>query len=184
MLSTTERQQLLQVAADSVAHGLQHGTALNINLQDYPATLQQPGASFVTLTIDKQLRGCIGSLQARRPLVQDVAENAYAAAFRDTRFVALQANEYSHLNYHISILAPAVDFPVSSEQELLEKLEPYKDGLILEDGLRRATFLPSVWASLPEPGEFLAHLKMKAGLPANYWSDSLRFQRYRVEEFG
>lgn len=184
MLDEIDRQQLLAIAKDAIAHGLQHGRPLLVNLQDYPEALQQPAATFVTLTINKELRGCIGSLQARRPLVQDVAENAYAAAFRDSRFPQLQHSEFPQLEYHISILTPAEDFPVSSEQELLEKLQPFKDGLILEEGFRRATFLPSVWESLSDPQQFLSHLKMKAGLSADHWSDTIRFQRYRVEEFG
>ena len=116
--------------------------------------------------------------------MEDVAENAFAAAFRDPRFPPLRPDEYPRLEYHISILNPPEPMTVTSEADLLQQLRPGVDGLVLIEGARRATFLPSVWEQLPDPRQFLAHLKMKAGLPADYWSDSLRFERYTVEEFG
>jgi len=184
MLEDHERETLLQVAADSIRHGLDTGKALKVNVTDYPSALQQPAASFVTLTIQHQLRGCIGRLQATRPLVEDVAQNAYSAAFEDSRFSPLSAAEFEQLEYHISILNPAETIEFASEADLLQQLRPGVDGLILEDGGRRATFLPSVWDSLPQAADFLRHLKMKAGLAPDYWSDTLRAQRYTVEEFG
>ena len=184
MHSPEERRILLDVAAASIRHGLETGRPLPIRLEDYPESLREPGAAFVTLNIAGQLRGCIGSLEARRPLVEDVAENAFAAAFRDPRFPPLRPEEYPRLEYHISILNPPEPMTVTSEADLLQQLRPGVDGLVLIEGTRRATFLPSVWEQLPDPRQFLAHLKMKAGLPADYWSDSLRFERYTVEEFG
>ena len=184
MLDEHERQILLQVAADSVRHGLEKGTSLKIQVTDYPAALQQPGASFVTLTIQHQLRGCVGMLQPTRPLVEDVAHNAYSAAFEDTRFPPLSAAEYDQLAYHISILNPPEPMEFESETDLLAQLRPGIDGVILEDRGRRATFLPSVWESLPRAVDFLRHLKMKAGLSPDYWSNSLQVQHYTVEEFG
>jgi len=184
MLDATDQQTLLQVAADSIRHGLETGNALKVEVTDYSAALQQPGASFVTLTIQRQLRGCIGRLQATRPLVEDVAQNAYSAAFEDSRFLPLNDTEYDQLEYHISILNPAEPLEFDSETDLLQQLRPGVDGLILEDRGRRATFLPSVWDSLPSAADFLRHLKMKAGLSPDYWSNTLRAQRYTVEEFG
>ena len=184
MLDVHDRETLLQVAADSIQHGLDTGHALGIKPADYSPALQQPGASFVTLTILRQLRGCMGMLSATRPLVEDVAENAFAAAFEDPRFPALSQAEYDQLEYHISILNPAEAMEFDSEADLLLQLRPGIDGLILEDRGRRATFLPSVWESLPTAADFLQHLKRKAGLPMDYWSNSLRMQRYTVEEFG
>ncbi len=184
MHSPEERRILLDVAAASIRHGLETGRPLSIRLEEYPESLREPGAAFVTLNLDGQLRGCIGSLEARRPLVEDVAENAFAAAFRDPRFPPLRPEEYPRLEYHISILSPPEPMTVTSEADLLQQLRPGVDGLVLIEGARRATFLPSVWEQLPDPRQFLAHLKMKAGLPADYWSDSLRFERYTVEEFG
>ena len=182
MFSADEKQILLDIAARSIRHGLDRGHALKVNLHDYPAPLREQRASFVTLHINEELRGCIGMLQAIRPLVEDVAENAYAAAFRDPRFPALREDEYGQLHYHISVLNPAEPIQFSDEQDLLRQLRPGVDGLILEDGKFRGTFLPSVWESLAEPVSFLQHLKQKAGLSANYWSDSLQVQRYTVED--
>lgn len=179
-----QRQQLLSIARQSIQHGLQHGRPLTINASDYTGTLQQPGASFVTLNLQQQLRGCIGSLEAHRPLIVDVAENAFAAAFRDPRFPPLTQVEFPQLAYHISILNPAEPMLFSSEADLLAQLRPHVDGLILEDRGQRGTFLPSVWDILSRPEQFWQHLKLKAGLPADYWSDTMKVSRYTVEEFG
>jgi AmmeMemoRadiSam system protein A len=128
------------------------------------------------------LRGCIGTLQAFRPLVEDVAHNAYAAAFHDPRFPRLSAKEYAQLHYHISILSTPEPVKFKDEQDLLAQLRPGIDGLVLEEGLYRGTFLPQVWESLPEPKTFLRHLKQKAGLHPDYWSTTIKVQRYTVEE--
>jgi len=145
--------------------------------------LEEPGAVFVTLELNGHLRGCIGSYLARRPLVRDVAENAFAAAFRDPRFPPLSVDELPQLEFHISLLTRPVPLPVNSREELLATLRPGVDGLLLEDPPHRSTFLPQVWESLPDPGEFLDHLLLKGGLPRGYWSPSLRFLRYTVREF-
>jgi AmmeMemoRadiSam system protein A len=150
--------------------------------QGIPASLTQPAASFVTLNIGGELRGCIGSLEARRPLLDDVASNAFAAAFRDPRFPPLSNEEYGVLELHISLLAPSTPMDISCEEELLSALRPGVDGLILEDPPYRSVFLPQVWETLPEPVTFVNHLKLKAGLPADHWSDELRFSRFTVEE--
>lgn len=183
MLTQDDKHKLIEIAKKSIAYGLVHHQRLAVDIKHAPAALKINHASFVTLNINGQLRGCIGTLEAYRPLIEDVAENAYSAAFQDPRFNPLSENEYEQLEYHISILKPAEDFPVISEDDLLQQLRPGKDGLILEDGYHRATFLPSVWESLPTAKAFLHHLKRKAGLPENYWSDTLHFKRYEVEEF-
>lgn len=186
LMSLTKQQQdsLLQLARQSIRHGLRHGIPLRIELDAYPAALLQQRASFVTLQRHGQLRGCIGMLEAVRPLVEDVAKNAFAAAFRDPRFPPLREAECADLELHLSILSPAEALSFTSESELLAQLQPRIDGLILQEGHRRGTFLPSVWHQLPQAEEFLQHLKQKAGLPAQYWSDSLRVWRYRSESFG
>ena len=130
-----------------------------------------------------QLRGCIGILKPVRPLAEDIAYNAWAAAFSDSRFMPLQADELDGLDIHISILAAPEKMEFASEDDLVEQIRPGTDGLILEDGFNKGTFLPSVWESLKDSREFLNHLKLKAGLPAIYWSDEIRVQRYTVEEF-
>lgn len=180
-LIDAQRRLLLDLAKASIQHGLQTGGSLPVNLAEYPSELRENRATFVTLTINRQLRGCIGMLEAKRPLVQDIAENAYAAAFNDPRFPPLSPEEFNRLDIHLSILTPAEAMSFVSEQELIAQLQPGVDGLILQEGGRRGTFLPSVWSSLPRPEQFLRHLKQKAGLPADYWSDSIRCFRYTTE---
>jgi AmmeMemoRadiSam system protein A len=183
-LTETLQNQLLALARQSIAHGLQTGRPLPINLADYPAELRQNRATFVTLERRGQLRGCIGMLEAVRPLAEDVAENAFAAAFRDRRFPPLAAEELADLDLHISVLSPAVAMQFNSEADLIAQLRPGIDGIILQEGSRRGTFLPSVWEDLSNPKQFLQHLKQKAGLPAAYWSDTIQAYRYTTEMFG
>jgi AmmeMemoRadiSam system protein A len=180
MLSAADRDTLLRLARESVRHGLDHGIALTVNPDDYSDALRTPGASFVTLQRRQRLRGCIGMLQPVRPLVEDVVENAFAAAFHDSRFKPLDGNEFADLDIHISILGEPEPLPCDSEADLLRQLRPGIDGLILQYGARRATFLPSVWEQLQDKREFLAHLKQKAGLAAGFWSNELRVERYEV----
>lgn len=180
-LNKNHQQLLLNLAKQSIQQGLQTGRPLKVNRSDYSPELLEPRATFVTLNIDHELRGCIGVLEAFRPLVTDVAENAFAAAFKDPRFPALTAEEFDQLDIHLSILSPAVPLVFSSEQDLLAQLKPGVDGLILQDGYHRGTFLPSVWETLQTPQQFLRHLKQKAGLAPNYWSDKLQVYRYQTE---
>lgn len=145
--------------------------------------LQEPGASFVTLFWRGALRGCIGSLQAWRPLEMDVAKNARAAAFHDDRFTPLTRQEYPGLEIEVSVLSPLEKVVFDGQDELLSLLRPGVDGLVLEYEGRRGTFLPQVWAQLPEPAVFLAHLKQKAGLPKRFWDDGIQISRYTVTEW-
>ncbi len=183
-IASEDARTLLEVARASIGHGIAAGEPLEVEPHLYSDRLMQVGASFVTLNIAGQLRGCIGSVEARRPLAQDVAHNAFAAAFRDPRFLPLAEPELHRLEIHVSVLGPPVPLSVGSEKELLTTLRPGVDGLILEKSTFRSIFLPQVWGTLPEPAEFLEHLKLKAGLPAGYWSPQLRFQRFIVEEIG
>lgn len=172
---------LLDLARASIRHGLQVGRPLPVALEELAAELVVPRASFVTLKKEGRLRGCIGSLEAWRPLAVDVAENAFAAAFRDPRFPPVRGDEAADLAIHLSLLTPAVAMAFSSEAELLAQLQPGVDGLILAEGSRRGTFLPSVWAELPTPQLFLTQLKRKAGLAADYWSPGVHVWRYTAE---
>jgi len=183
MLTTDQKDTLLSVAHDSIQYGFTHSCALPINLADYEIRLQEINATFVTLNIHGELRGCIGILQPVRPLVEDVSHNAYAAAFCDRRFHAVSEAEFKVLDIHISILNTPTTLSFNTEQELVDQLQPGLDGLIIEDQGKRATFLPSVWESLPNKIEFLKHLKQKAGLPPNYWSHTLTAKKYSVESF-
>lgn len=175
---------LIRLARSSIAQRLETGRALEVDLAVVPATLREPGACFVTLRREGELRGCIGSLEARRPLAVDAALNAASAAFDDPRFVPVSTAELVDLSLEISILEPSRPLPARTEQELLALLRPGLDGLVLCLGERRATFLPAVWRSLPDPREFVRELKRKAGLSADFWSPGLAFERYEVREIG
>ena len=185
-LSNNDRKTLLHVANQAIEYGLQtHGRKeLALNPQDYSDALQQLRATFVTLQIDGELRGCIGTLEAHQPLVCDIAHNAHAAAFSDPRFHPLSEPEYPGIEIHISILSPASPMDFSSENDLISQLRPGIDGLILQEGIYKGTFLPSVWESLPDAKQFFAHLKRKAGLPMDHWSESVQVYRYTTESFG
>ncbi|MGM0449645.1 MAG: AmmeMemoRadiSam system protein A [Pseudomonadota bacterium] len=183
-LTAGHRRQLLELARNSVREGLMNGHALAVTVADWPEPLQAEGASFVSLhRADGSLRGCIGTLQARQPLVVDVADHAWAAAFRDPRFPPLASGEFDSITIDLSILSTPEPLPVASEPELLATIQPGEDGLVLEDGPHRGTFLPAVWDSLPDPEDFIRELKRKAGLPADHWSPSLMVKRYRTESF-
>lgn len=180
ILAPAHRQQLLQVADESIKKGL-CGETPAVRAADFPELLRVVRATFVTLHVEDKLRGCIGTLEARRTLVEDVASNAWSAAFRDPRFSALTWPEYERLDIHISILSLPEPMQFSSEEDLLAQLRPHVDGLIIEEGFFRGTFLPSVWEQVPEPREFLRHLKHKAGLHPDHWSSRIRVQRYTTE---
>ncbi|MGM0434371.1 MAG: AmmeMemoRadiSam system protein A [Pseudomonadota bacterium] len=183
-MTPEHRSMLLTLARDSIREGFETGRPLAVDPAQWPEALQREGASFVTLKRpDGSLRGCIGTLEARQPLVTDVAEHAHAAAFRDPRFQPLASHELAEVHLALSILSRPEPLPVASEAELLATIEPGEDGLILEDGAHRGTFLPAVWESLPEPEDFVRQLKRKAGLPPDHWSSTLTVRRYRTESF-
>ncbi|MCL5261099.1 MAG: AmmeMemoRadiSam system protein A [Gammaproteobacteria bacterium] len=179
--SNKEKQILLDIVDKTICHGLETRQLLEINLADFPENLCAPGASFVTLEINHMLRGCIGSLLAYQPLIVDVCHNTFAAAFQDPRFSPLTKDEYPVLTKHISVLSKPEPIYFTSEEDLLSQIRPGVDGLILSDLGARGTFLPTVWESIPDPKLFLAHLKQKAGLPMDYWSDSIQVERYITE---
>jgi len=183
-MNQQQKQLLLDLAKSSILHGLQSGKPLTVDPAAFPPELLEPRATFVTLHKEHELRGCIGALKAVRPLAEDIAENAFAAAFRDYRFPPLTADEFEQLEIHLSILTPPEPITFGSEEDLLAQLRPGVDGLIIEEGARRGTFLPSVWELLPDARQFLRHLKQKAGLPADYWSDTVRVYRYQAERIG
>jgi len=145
--------------------------------------LYEHGACFVTLMHTGQLRGCIGSLQAYRQLLDDVKENALAAAFRDPRFKPLAASEYNEICIEVSLLSPLMAMTISNEEDALTQFQPGVDGVVLHCGDKRGTFLPQVWETLAEPRRFLEELKRKAGLPGDFWSDEVRLFRYHVEKW-
>lgn len=182
-LSDENRKALFRIARDSIEHGLKQGKPLNVDVAAQPKELQPVCATFVTLDLHGDLRGCIGSLKASLPLAADVAHNAFEAAFGDPRFRPLRPAEFNDLEIHISVLSPLEKMSFKSEDDFLGQLRPGVDGILLQEGFMRGTFLPSVWEQLPKAGDFLKHLKLKAGLPVNYWSDTVTAWRYTTEYF-
>ncbi len=172
-------RQLLGVARGAIAGEL----SLAALAPQANGALQRPGATFVTLVCGDDLRGCIGSLKATRALGVDVRENALAAAFRDPRFPPLTAAEFPMLSIEVSLLSDPERIRFATEAELCARLVPGIDGVALELTGWRATFLPQVWESLPEPRAFLAALKAKAGMPADFWSPKLNVSLYRVTQW-
>ena len=152
----------------------------NVDVQRY---LKAQGASFVTLTQNEQLRGCIGTPEAWRPLEEDVQANAVAAALRDTRFAPLHAQEWPQTRVEVSVLSSLEPMAFADEADALAQLRPGVDGLVLTCGRHRATFLPQVWEQLPDPASFVTQLKRKAGLPAHFWAPDLQLQRFTVSKW-
>jgi AmmeMemoRadiSam system protein B/AmmeMemoRadiSam system protein A len=170
---------LLKLARSEIGTKLGH----RIPPPAHAGWLDDPGASFVTLTRQGELRGCIGTLEAHRPLGEDVRENAVAAAFRDPRFMPLSRDEFEEIRVEVSLLSPTEPLLVTSEADALARLRPNVDGVVLEYGHYRSTFLPQVWEQLPNPAEFLAHLKRKAGLSMDFWAEQVRLSRYTVSKW-
>ena len=182
-LGPEQRLELLDLARASIESALQQGELAPYSGNDPGPELSRHGASFVTLRTGDDLRGCCGTIEATRPLAQDVWNNAWASAFADPRFPALTLDEWRNTNVEISVLSEPERMEVASEAELLEQLRPGIDGLILQFGVKRTTFLPAVWEQLPEPERFVRHLKLKAGWPADFWPANMQAWRYTTESF-
>jgi uncharacterized protein len=182
-LTDGEKQTLLRLARESIEHAVGGRPLPPLDLQSFTPTLQENGASFVTLTIHGNLRGCIGTLEAYQPLVEDVREHAVAAALQDPRFPPVDKSELDRIQIEVSRLTAPHELEYSSSDDLLKKLNPHVDGVILKHGHRRATFLPQVWEKIPDPVEFLNQLCYKMGEPAGLWRDAkLLVFVYQVEE--
>lgn len=182
-MNPEHQNQLLSLAHDAISQRLGNPQGKRAAPGALPPELLEKRASFVTLTLRGNLRGCIGSLEAFRPLADDVAANACAAAFEDPRFPPLTRQEFGSVEIHISVLSAPEELHGSSEADFLNQIRPGVDGLILQEGFRRGTFLPCVWEELPDKPLFWAHLKRKAGMPVDYWSDRVRVFRYTAEYF-
>ena len=166
-----------KICKESILSGLQLGQP---RISNYDCVFEEYGASFVTLELDGILRGCIGSIIAHKPLIKDLLHNAHAAAFSDPRFPALTLNEYNRITIGVSLLSKPERIEFETEDELLEQLTPAIDGLIIRDGNFQSVFLPDVWEQLPDKHEFLGHLKLKAGLPKDYFSESLEAFKFNT----
>lgn len=171
---------LLPIARSAIGKALDRSIG---DIDESPPWLQEKGASFVTLTMHQHLRGCIGTLEAHRPLLLDVKANAFAAAFRDPRFSPLSAAEFDDTEIEISLLSPQQPIAFKSEAEALAQLRPDVDGIVFQYGHYRSTFLPQVWEQLTSPATFMSHLKHKAGLHPDFWHDDVQLYRYTVTKY-
>lgn len=183
-LSPAQRSELLSLARTSIEASLTTGERAPYGGPPMHTDLNRPGASFVTLRVGDDLRGCCGTIEAARPLHVDVWNNAYASAFADPRFAPITPQEWSAAGIEISVLSEPERCDVRSEAELLDVLRPGIDGVILQAGARRSTFLPAVWEQLPYPRDFIRHLKLKAGWPAAVWPPDIQVWLYTTESFG
>jgi uncharacterized protein len=183
-LNADEKQMLLRLAREALESGVRGENLPPLDPATLPSLLREKGAAFVTLTEHGQLRGCIGALQPYQPLAEDVREHAVAAATQDYRFPPIQPNELPKIHIEVSRLTLPQPLPYTSPEDLLLKLRPGVDGVILKDGYRRATFLPQVWEQIPDKAKFLSHLCQKMGAAADLWRHKhLNVQIYQVEEF-
>src|SRR5512139_2052243 len=178
-MTTDQGRILLPIARAAIARALD----LPHSADESAPWLKEPGASFVTLTQQGELRGCIGSLQAQRPLVEDVKGNAVAAALHDPRFMPLSRSEFDITEIEISLLSPTQPMQFRDEIDALTQLRPQVDGVVLEYHAYRSTFLPQVWEQLPHPQQFMEQLKRKAGLPEEFWHEEIRLSRYSVTKY-
>lgn len=177
--SENKGEILLPIARASIADAL--GTKLIVN--EDAIWLQDKAACFVTLTQQDELRGCIGTLEAHRSLLEDVKANARSAAFHDPRFSPLKSKELDYTEIEVSLLSATQPLGFTDEQDALAQLRPGIDGVVFEFGRYRSTFLPQVWEQLPDAKEFMAHLKHKAGLQPDFWADQVRLYRYTVSKW-
>ncbi|MCB2210441.1 AmmeMemoRadiSam system protein A [bacterium] len=183
-LDQNEQEILLQIAREALESSVRTGSLPQINLSSMPPSLQKDGASFVTLTISGKLRGCIGALEAYQPLARDVQEHAMAAALQDYRFPNVRPGELDSINIEVSVLTPRSPLDYDGPDDLINKLRPGVDGVVLQDGPRKATFLPQVWDQLPNPEQFLSQLSLKMGAAADVWRKKpVKVFSYQVQEF-
>jgi uncharacterized protein len=183
-LTLEEQRTLLRLAREALEHGVRGESLPPMDRAALSMSLLEEGSSFVTLMEHGQLRGCVGSLEPFQSLVEDVREHAVAAALKDPRFPPVSESELSHIEIEVSRLTTPVPLEYRDAQDLLARLHPYEDGVVIRDGFHRATFLPQVWEKLPDPAEFLAHLCYKMGAQPDLWrSKHLEVLTYQVEEF-
>ena len=179
-LAETYGDVLLRVAANSIRRGIGQHRPLNLSANTYPHAVQEQRASFVTLESDGELKGCIGTVTPNRALVEDVAHNAYAAAFRDSRFEAVSAEILPSIDISISILSQISQLDTTCFEEILPRLRPGVDGVVFEDEHCRAVFLPQVWEHFSDPRQFLGALRHKAGAPYDDWPPTAKVEIFTV----
>ena len=170
------------IARDAISDAVNAPRATDVFDETAP-WLTEPGASFVTLMQDGELRGCIGTVQAHRSLLADIRRNAVSAAIHDPRFLPLTRDELTVVRIEVSLLSTPQPFDYSDEKDVLAQIRPGIDGIVFEYGRYRSTFLPQVWESLAQPQQFLAALKLKAGLPGDFWAEDVKLSSYTVSKW-
>lgn len=181
VFTTAEKQQLLRIARRAITAAANREQPPEIQLETLPPALRKPAACFVTLHIAGALRGCTGNLLPQRPLAEEVSRTAVQTAFEDPRFPPVTPEEVGLLDIEISVLSEPKPLEYTSPSDLVAKLRPGIDGVILRQGLRRATFLPQVWERVPEPHCFLEMLCQKMGLPPDAWrSGEMAVETYQA----
>ena len=184
LLSAEEQSILLQLARQALETGVQGAALPPLDLKTFPPRLQAMGAAFVTLTIAGRLRGCVGALEPYQPLAEDVREHAVAAALNDYRFPPVSLDELPSIHIEVSRLTAPQPLAYDGPDDLIARLRPGVDGVVLRDGMRRATFLPQVWEQIPDPAEFLEHLCWKMGAAPDLWRRRhLEVLTYQAQEF-
>ena len=184
LLTQIEKDHLLKLARQALESGVRGELVAPLDMSTLSRHLCEPGATFVTLTEGGNLRGCVGALEAYQPLAEDVREHAIAAALQDYRFSPVRPDELPDIQIEVSRLTQPVQMDYQTPEELISRLRPGIDGVILRDGSRRATFLPQVWEKLPDPDTFLSYLCEKMGAAPNLWKNKrLQVALYQVEEF-
>lgn len=184
ILNQEEQTLLLKIARQALENAVQKLALPELGLDELPSAVVTQGASFVTLTIDGRLRGCIGTLDAYQPLARDVQEHAVAAGLHDFRFTPVKPAELPLIKIEVSVLSPREPLSYRDPQDLTAKLRPHIDGVLLQDGRNKATFLPQVWEQLPDAEDFLSHLCVKMGAAGDLWRKKpLDVFVYQVQEF-
>ena len=183
-LSEIDKKKLLKIAREAITRVVRNEQLKRIKPQEHSQLLREPGASFVTLTIREELRGCIGTLEANQPLILDVQEHAVAAAMEDYRFPVVREKELQMINIEISRLTPVHLMDYSTPEDLVSKIRVNVDGILIKANGRRATFLPQVWEKVPDTEQFLSQLCMKMGAPSDLWRGKhVQIYTYQVEKF-
>ena len=178
LFTKTDEQELLDIAYQSIEHGLKNGKCMKLNESKYPKALQQPHGAFTTLKSKGVLRGCKGSIEFALPLVKTVAYSAFSSAFNDPRFTPLQPCEFAQLKISLSVLSPKEKISFTCEKEIIDKIQPGIDGVVLEYNGQKGTLLPSVWETIPDAREFFFILKQKAGFDRDFWDENIQAHRY------
>jgi len=184
MYSESQKEALLKLARQSILHYFKTSRTLKVNQTDIDEDYKRNRAVFVTLSMGGDLRGCIGSLEATQPLYKDIIENSVRAAFFDPRFEAVSEEELNDISIEISVLSKPEKIPFSGFEDLINKITPFKDGIVLKKGIAKATYLPQVWKQIPKAETFLSSLCVKAGLDPESWKDNdIEIEKYHIEEF-